>query len=135
QPIVRSLDKSVFGYEALLRSHDPLFENPRALLDVAERLGQLDQLGRAVRERITEAMLHAGDDHVLFVNVHPADLMDPALTAPDAPLSRVATRVVLEVTERASLDQVSDVRSKVRALRDIGFRIAVDDLGSGYAGL
>jgi EAL domain-containing protein (putative c-di-GMP-specific phosphodiesterase class I) len=135
QPIVRSLDQSVFGYEALLRSHDPFFEHPRALLEVAERLGQLHKLGRTVRERIVEAALHAGDEHVLFVNVHPADLMDPALSDPAAPLSRIAHRVVLEVTERASLDDVSDIHAKMRALRDIGFRIAVDDLGSGYAGL
>lgn len=135
QPIVRSLDKSVFGYEALLRSQDSLFENPRTLLEVAERLGQLHKLGRTVRARIADAMLHAGDEHVLFVNVHPADLMDPALIEPDAPLSRMATRVVLEVTERASLEHVSDVHAKVCALREMGYRIAVDDLGSGYAGL
>jgi EAL domain-containing protein (putative c-di-GMP-specific phosphodiesterase class I) len=44
-------------------------------------------------------------------------------------------RVVLEITERASLDGVRDVRARVAALRAIGFRIAVDDLGAGYAGL
>jgi len=42
---------------------------------------------------------------------------------------------VLEITERASLDQVKDVRARVAALREMGFRIAVDDLGAGYAGL
>jgi EAL domain-containing protein (putative c-di-GMP-specific phosphodiesterase class I) len=41
----------------------------------------------------------------------------------------------LEITERASLDGIRDVRARVAALRAIGFRIAVDDLGAGYAGL
>jgi EAL domain-containing protein (putative c-di-GMP-specific phosphodiesterase class I) len=47
----------------------------------------------------------------------------------------MATRVVLEITERAALEDVSEVREKVAALRTLGFRIAIDDLGAGYAGL
>jgi EAL domain-containing protein (putative c-di-GMP-specific phosphodiesterase class I) len=43
--------------------------------------------------------------------------------------------VVLEITERASLDGVKDPRGRVARLRDMGFRIAVDDLGAGFAGL
>jgi len=42
--------------------------------------------------------------------------------------------VVLEVTERASLEGV-DVRSQLATLRRLGFRVALDDLGAGYAGL
>jgi EAL domain-containing protein (putative c-di-GMP-specific phosphodiesterase class I) len=43
--------------------------------------------------------------------------------------------VVLEITERASLDDVPEARTKVAELREMGFRIALDDLGAGYAGL
>ena len=43
--------------------------------------------------------------------------------------------MVLEITERASLDGIDDVRQRVARLRDLGYRIAVDDLGAGYAGL
>ena len=42
---------------------------------------------------------------------------------------------MLEITERSSLDRVPDVRSRIASLRAIGYRIAVDDLGAGYAGL
>jgi EAL domain-containing protein (putative c-di-GMP-specific phosphodiesterase class I) len=42
---------------------------------------------------------------------------------------------VLEITERSSLDEVKDARVRVAALREMGFRIAVDDMGAGYAGL
>ena len=62
-------------------------------------------------------------------------LLNRWLSAPEAPLSKIAHRVVLEVTERSSLDEVKDVRARVAALREMGFRIAVDDLGAGYAGL
>jgi EAL domain-containing protein (putative c-di-GMP-specific phosphodiesterase class I) len=43
--------------------------------------------------------------------------------------------VVLEITERASLEEVTDVRGRVTRLRELGFRIAMDDFGAGYAGL
>jgi EAL domain-containing protein (putative c-di-GMP-specific phosphodiesterase class I) len=33
------------------------------------------------------------------------------------------------------MDGIGDVRARIRVLRDLGFRIAVDDLGAGYAGL
>jgi EAL domain-containing protein (putative c-di-GMP-specific phosphodiesterase class I) len=42
---------------------------------------------------------------------------------------------VIEVTERASVSAVLDLQTKVQALREMGYRIAVDDLGGGYAGL
>jgi EAL domain-containing protein (putative c-di-GMP-specific phosphodiesterase class I) len=43
--------------------------------------------------------------------------------------------VVLEITERASLEGIPDFRTRILNLRDLGYRIAVDDLGAGYAGL
>ena len=43
--------------------------------------------------------------------------------------------MVLEVTERAPLEQIRDVTARVAQLRALGYRIAVDDLGAGYAGL
>src|SRR5690606_34708408 len=109
--------------------------HPGAVLDAAERLNLLDVLGRTIRARSAGPMQQAPDGTVLFVNLHTTDLLDPALTSPDAPLSKIAKHVVLEITERASLDAVKDVRSRVAALREMGFRIAIDDLGAGYAGL
>jgi EAL domain-containing protein (putative c-di-GMP-specific phosphodiesterase class I) len=47
----------------------------------------------------------------------------------------MAERVVLEITERASLGGLDDVQERVGAVRKLGFRIAIDDLGAGYAGL
>jgi EAL domain-containing protein (putative c-di-GMP-specific phosphodiesterase class I) len=61
--------------------------------------------------------------------------MDPDLSSKSAPLTAHAHRVVLELTERASLKQVDELFDRIRALRALGYRIAVDDLGAGYAGL
>jgi EAL domain-containing protein (putative c-di-GMP-specific phosphodiesterase class I) len=69
------------------------------------------------------------------VNLHSADLNDEELYSADAPLSKIADRVVLEVTERASLYGVKNVAACVARLKALGFQMAVDDLGAGYAGL
>jgi EAL domain-containing protein (putative c-di-GMP-specific phosphodiesterase class I) len=71
----------------------------------------------------------------VFINLHPSDLIDEHLYAADSPLTLVAPRIVLEITERASLDEIPDVQARIAALRRLGFRIAVDDVGAGYAGL
>jgi len=135
QPIVRARDGSLFGYEALLRSDEPSLPHPGAILDAAERLGRLPDLGRAVRAAAASHMHKAPPDTLLFVNLHSRDLLDDMLYADDAPLSAIASRVVLEITERAALDEVKDARARMAKLRERGFRIAVDDLGAGYAGL
>ncbi len=70
-----------------------------------------------------------------FVNLHTLDLEDEELYDANQPLSAVAERVVLEITERANFDGVTDVPRRVARLRELGYRIAVDDLGAGYAGL
>jgi EAL domain-containing protein (putative c-di-GMP-specific phosphodiesterase class I) len=135
QPIVRASDRSIFGYEALLRSGEPSLPHPGAVLDAAERLDALPRLGRVIRERAAEPMLHADPSWLLFLNLHPEDLLDPVLHSDATSLAELAPRVVLEITERASLHKVSDLRSRVASLRERGFRVAVDDLGAGYAGL
>lgn len=135
QPIVRAADGQVAGYEALMRSKVPELPHPGAMLDAAERLNRLQELGRIVRGRAAEPYLGDPVDGLLFVNLHPTDLEDLALRSQTSPLSRIASQVVLEITERASLDHKNDLREQVAELREMGFRIAVDDIGAGYAGL
>jgi EAL domain-containing protein (putative c-di-GMP-specific phosphodiesterase class I) len=135
QPIVRVSDRSLFGYEALLRSEVKALPCPGDVLDAAERLGQVHDLGRKVRAAVAAAIPGTPGPSVFFVNLHAHDLMDETLLARDSPLSAFADRVVLEITERESLEGVKDARQKVADLRAMGFRIAIDDLGAGYAGL
>lgn len=134
QPIIRA-DHSIFAYEALLRSDEPALPHPGAVIGAAERLARLEVLGRTVRDRTAAQIPFGALGRNFFVNCHPLDLMDEHLYDVTAPLSQHATRVVLEVTERSSLDEVKDVRGRVGELRAMGFRIAIDDFGAGYAGL
>lgn len=135
QPIVEPARRRVFGYEALVRNEEPSLPHPGALLDAAERLDRLPEVGRRVRYLAARAFMRAPANTQLFINLHTRDLLDDALYAKDAPLLDLADRVVLEITERTAIDDVKDIKARVFALRSSGFRIAVDDLGAGYAGL
>jgi EAL domain-containing protein (putative c-di-GMP-specific phosphodiesterase class I) len=118
-----------------LRCNEPSFHTPSSFLDAAEQLERLHDLGRAVRDRVGSDADQCSSDIKLFVNLHALDLNDRTLFAPDGLLARIASRVVLEITERVSLDGVKQAVSRVGDLRAMGFQIAIDDLGAGYAGL
>jgi EAL domain-containing protein (putative c-di-GMP-specific phosphodiesterase class I) len=135
QPIVVGPNHRVYGYETLMRSHGPRMKFPLEILDAAENLGRLHDLGRTVRARIAESLEALPGDELVFVNIHPNDLLDEQLYVANAPLSRMAKRIVLEITERASLAKLKDLSERIAQLRALGYRIAVDDLGAGYAGL
>jgi EAL domain-containing protein (putative c-di-GMP-specific phosphodiesterase class I) len=135
QPIVDITAQEERAYEALLRSNEPSLAHPAALLDCAERLGRLHELGRAIRSAVSRDAERAPVKADLFVNLHPNDLLDPELYDASSALSRLASRVVLEVTERSSLERVPGVPKRMEELRKLGYRVALDDLGAGYAGL
>jgi EAL domain-containing protein (putative c-di-GMP-specific phosphodiesterase class I) len=134
QPIVSWSARRLYGFEALVRSESAVLPDPGALLDAAERSGRLRELGRSIRARVAAA-LPAPEGAAVFVNLHASDLDDEALYDPAAPLSAHARRVVLEITERAALGSVDALPERLGTLRRLGYRIAVDDLGAGYAGL
>ncbi|HUS66861.1 MAG TPA: EAL domain-containing protein, partial [Kofleriaceae bacterium] len=57
---------------------------------------------------------------------------DRSLASPYSPLCKLRERVVLEITERASVAAIEDIHYRVAALREMGYRIAIDDLGAGH---
>ena len=135
QPIVDTNDGGVFAHEALVRSRSQALTHPVALLDAAESLGEVFRLGRRIRSRVADDLMLLPRDSTLFVNVHAQELLDEELYLENASLTRFADRVVLEVTERARLGNVDDLADRVARLRGLGFRLAIDDLGSGYSAL
>jgi EAL domain-containing protein (putative c-di-GMP-specific phosphodiesterase class I) len=134
QPIVHAATRARFAYEALLRSGDKALPHPGAILDAAERLERVTTLGRAVRSHAAKVITSMPEQRgLVFVNLHLHDLFDKQLTSPFSPLSKVASRVVLEITERTSLEGQLDLRYRIAELRELGFQIAIDDLGGGHA--
>lgn len=135
QPIVSWNARRVYGYEALVRSSDPELSSPGLLFDAAERLGRVQELGMRIRDLVSLHLTTAPTGASVFVNLHALDLTHDSLYRPESPLAPFAERVVFEVTERASLQRIDDLRGRIAQLRALGFRVAVDDLGAGYAGL
>jgi EAL domain-containing protein (putative c-di-GMP-specific phosphodiesterase class I) len=134
QPIVHAVSGQVFGHEALLRTDEASLPGPGAFIQAAVRLQRTTELGRAIRSAVARARF-AGGLPTLFVNLLARDLEDEDLYDPGAPLSSQGRRVVLEITERESIESAVGVRDRIARLRGLGYRIALDDLGSGYAGL
>ena len=135
QPIVSNSKPgaSPFAFEALARNREPQVSDPRDLLGLAVAVGGIGDLGRVVHSRAAEA-LRRNPELTLFVNVDVEELMGP-LGADEEALTEFAHRVVLEVTERAPISELPEVRERSSALREKGYRFAIDDLGGGYAGL
>ncbi|HEY3279282.1 MAG TPA: EAL domain-containing protein, partial [Gemmatimonadales bacterium] len=69
-----------------------------------------------------------------FLNVEPSGVFDPDLVAPGF-VRRYAKRIVLEITERAAITDFPAFRQAIQLLKRAGFRVALDDVGSAYAGL
>lgn len=135
QPIVSWSERKIFAYETLLRTDEPTLRSPLDFFDAAERLGRAPELGRIIRMHVARQMKETPPPAPLFVNLHPSDLEDPELYADDGALTPFARQVVLEITERAALDRIHELQTRVTRLRELGYRIAIDDLGAGYAGL
>ncbi len=137
QPIVDCRDPQVVAYEWLCRGTMDGMKFPDLIFGVAERTDRVHTLGRVLRHVIGDELGVSDIDQMHFINVHPTDLDDPifAKEALDGVLTPYASSIVFELTERAAIEDYRRVKAFFGALRDQGYRLAIDDLGSGYAGL
>ncbi len=138
QPIVRAEGGALTGYEALVRGSRGALRGAREILQTALVADRMADLSARIRVCAARGIDAAEGEALLFLNLHPLDLFDPGFVERDAlrgPLARIADRVVLEVSERTAIDSLEEVCRRITLLRGHGYRVAVDDLGSGYAGL
>lgn len=132
QPLVFASSWALAGYEALVRAPDL---SPPALFELAQAAEMRAHLESHIWECVSADVATAPQGSTIFVNVHPECLSSAELFESDFPLARFANQVVLEITENAPLDGIADLGEKLAYLRSRGFRVALDDLGAGYAGL
>jgi EAL domain-containing protein (putative c-di-GMP-specific phosphodiesterase class I) len=143
QPIVHaSAPDRVFGFECLLRGLDPgggttspgrMYAAARS----ANLLFHLDRMARltAIRESVRQGL---GRDDYLFINFNPSSIYDPEFCLRSTVEAIRASglspgKIVFEVVESDKADR--DLARILRYYRDAGFRVALDDLGSGYGSL
>ena len=135
QPIVSVKNHSVVGYEALLRSEEEKLANPLDFIAAANRVGRIRELGQAIRDKVANHMHQLPDEACIFVNVHSQDLTSDDLYDARSRIAKCSHRIIYEITERESIDQIDDLCLRIIKLKELGYKLAVDDLGAGTAGL
>ena len=146
QPKVLLRDRSIKGYEALIRlkQQDGVFLTPHAFAEALEDPVTTRKIGRFVlREILTvneqlSAIGHPAPS--IAINLTTADFHgDSAVGDILAMLAdgRLAPdRLQVEVTERTLIDaRDNQVRTALESLSEAGVKISLDDFGTGYASL
>ena len=132
-PIVVTDTREIFGYEALARGVMRSLRSPEVMFEVAAEADLIWELSRLCRARAIEGMrTRLRGDELLFLNVDPHDFADPDFNVIE---SSEPHRVVIEITERTAIKDYPKFREHLKRFREVGYRFAVDDAGSGYAGL
>jgi EAL domain-containing protein (putative c-di-GMP-specific phosphodiesterase class I)/GGDEF domain-containing protein len=137
-PIVVTQTKEVYGYEALARGSHRGLRSPEVLFSVAEEANLIWELSRLCRRRAIEGIeAELEPHHLLFLNIDPHDFRDPTFRYLDVDELGIEEpgRIVLEITERTAITDYPKFQGYLADFRARGFRFAVDDAGSGYAGL
>jgi EAL domain-containing protein (putative c-di-GMP-specific phosphodiesterase class I)/GGDEF domain-containing protein len=137
-PIIVTQTEEIYGYEALARGVNRELRSPEVLFEVAEEANMVWELSRLLRKRAVEGMIHdLKDGQFLFLNIDPHDFDDPSFRSLDPIELGIddPSKVVLEITERTAIKDYPRFQEYLAAFREQGFRFAVDDAGSGYAGL
>jgi diguanylate cyclase (GGDEF)-like protein len=139
QPIWNLEAGSLLGVEALTRpAPDSGLSNPAQAFDVAEQIGRVRDLDALCVRSALRSARALPPGALLFLNLAPRTL---DLDADDDWLLRAVTeaglepgRVVVEVTERSG-GRIASVLKSLRRLREQGFQLALDDVGTGNSGL
>jgi len=138
QPIWDLHTGQILGHEALLRlpPGTPI-DGPQEAFELAQRMGVAADLDECARHTILASVRAQEWDGPLFINIHPdalARLDVDALVVEAASAGLAPSDIVLEVTEQSSLDRPEHIKVLQRA-HALGFRLALDDMGKGNAGL
>lgn len=133
QRIVALEDRRTVGVEALARFPSDVDTSPELWFREAWSLGLGIELELAAIARAVHALSSLPPGPYLAVNASPATLASPRFAAllEDVPLDRL----VVEITEHAAVDDYAVLTDTTRALCRRGLRIAIDDVGAGYASL
>lgn len=139
QPIFEAKSDRVYAYEALLRvPHDGGYVGPGEAFRVAGDQDLSQYLDRVARETAIASASRAGIRENIFINFLPSAIYDPrtCLASTVAALESYgieSNRIVFEVVESDRIHDPAHLRTIVDYYREKGFRVALDDLGSGYS--
>ena len=133
QPIVLLATGKSVGYEALARFSLEPQQSPDRWFSDAETIGRRIELELEAMARALAALSRLPNDHWLAVNISPPTLLSTSVTDVFAGVD--VSRIVLEVTEEAPIEDYGVFSASIATLREQGLRLAVDDAGAGFASL
>ncbi len=133
QPIVEVHSGTILGYEALSRFTAKPLQGPSLWFEDAERVGRRTELELFALRRAVAQLAFIPDDCYLSLNASPATIVSGKLAEVlcVVPLDRL----VLEVTEQQPIESYEQFSAALRPLRQAGLRLAIDDVGAGFASL
>ncbi len=141
QPIISLSDARVIGYEALSRGpRGSALERPDQLFDTAKKLNKLWDLELLCRIAALDRAKYMPPDKMLFINVDPKIIHDTrfqkGLTRDILDQYHIdPTNIIFEITEKTSIEDYRSFRRILDNYTSQGYKIAIDDTGSGYSGL
>ncbi|MDZ5472126.1 EAL domain-containing protein [Bacillus sp. 31A1R] len=141
QPIIDVATKEVKAWEMLTRGPKGTFlESPLRLFSVARQTGMLYDLERIVLEKTLEQIHTTGCSQDVFINFTPLTLGNQRFIKDVRKLMEKyknipPRQITIEITERDSIEGIEYFIYNIKILRNLGFRVAVDDTGAGYASL
>lgn len=133
QPIIGLQDHLVAGYEALCRFSATPYRPPNVWFDDAAEVGLQMELELFVIEVALGMLPDLAPACYLALNASPATLASGQLV--DMIAGADSSRIVVEITEHAAIDDLDVLLMEIDRLREMGARVAVDDAGAGYSGL
>ncbi len=135
QPIARADNRAVTLHEALVRIHGRTGRvyDGSSIIPIADRFGLTRLLDRRSMKLALDA-LRADPRLRLSVNVAPGSVHDPEWQGQleEASQQGLCARLIVEITESASIADLDAMRGRVAWLHDLGCRVAMDDFGVGY---
>ena len=140
QPVVDLQRGGVLGYEALSRGPAGAHQSPLNLFEAAAQADLVFELDRHCRRRALQSAKELPSSAKLFLNVFPASMYDPDFQGASLinmleGLGLGPDRIVLEISEKYAIENYTLFVESLHNFTDMGFSIAVDDIGSGYSGL
>ncbi|MDP3898967.1 MAG: bifunctional diguanylate cyclase/phosphodiesterase [Mesorhizobium sp.] len=141
QPQYDMSSNRIVGYEALLRWRHPKrgMISPTEFVPVAEETGMIAQIGEWVLRKACQDALSLPDDCFVAVNISPVQMMTrdflPIVREVLRETGLLPSRLELEVTETAMMQDRERAAFVMRELSEMGISVAVDDFGTGYSNL
>jgi EAL domain-containing protein (putative c-di-GMP-specific phosphodiesterase class I) len=132
QPIFDLQKQERIGFEVLARFHVTPSRSPAEWFDAATAVGLGAELELLAVRSALDVLAQLPSETTLAINVSPPVAASDALLELVAPF---AERVVLEVTEHDRIEDYECLEAALERLRECGARIAVDDVGAGFASL